>query len=1504
MRMLARIGTALLLFGAPTPAPALMHGDLDPTFDGDGIVTTNFRLDGPGGSAFAMGLQGDGKIISAGTAGGNLALTRHNLDGTLDTMFGSGGRVVVGPSGWVNALALQGDGKIVAAGVTPQGSGEFLVVRFLADGTLDSSFGTGGYVTTAIGSGSDSALAVAIQPDGKIIAAGKSWEPQQVSALVRYHADGSLDASFGTGGIVTTSVGPSSGISDIAVLSDGKIVAAGHTTNGGSDFAVLRYHANGLLDSSFDGDGVAVTEIGTMSSAAYALAVQADGKLVAAGSRDTAENRELALVRYDVDGSLDTSFDGDGIVTTTLPNAEIHAVAMQMDGKIAVAGRSGGVDLDFFLARYNSDGSLDAGFASGGVLDGGSGAMYAVAQQPDGKLVAAGGGAGILVVRCNSDGSFDTSFGGDGQITTGVGMSADSISAVVRQPDGKLVAAGRSGNEAGIARYNVDGSLDESFGDSGVTVTSIGSMVEIAAIALQDDGKIVAVGSVTDDSLTEFVLLRYHPDGTLDPGFGGDGIVTTDPLFGGNNSPATGIAVAPGGKIVLVGSGSSAAGNSDFVIARYNPDGSLDSTFDDDGIVATDINANSLDYAGNVVLQANGKILVAGGSLVLSTMPYEVRVVVVRYNSDGSLDSTFDGDGISQATAGGLQNLGFAKMALQSDGKIIVTGEAFDGSAYDFSLVRFNANGGVDTTFGSDGIVVTDLGGQQEFARAAIVQGDDKIVAARYTIDGTSQALAVVRYTANGTLDASFADNGVLTIPSAAAINALALQPDGYLIAAGSGLTVSFDFLLTRIFVTECGNAVIDAGEQCDLGLSTGATGACCAPSCLHRPSSYACRPAASACDLAEQCTGASPICPANAFAPSGTACDSDVCSTDACNGAGTCVVAPTNPGVVCRAAAGGCDTPEHCNGTSSQCPANAMAPGGTLCRAAAGVCDVAEVCTGVDAACPPNQFSTAVCRVAAGVCDVAEWCDGGSSGCPANGFAPSGTTCRAAANECDVPEACSGNQPTCPADQSVPDGTACAPDGDACTPDQCSGGVCTHADSDGDAIGDLCDNCAAVVNADQHDADCDAPSYFASGACAGNPPASRAGCCDGGDLCDPCPAQRNNANCDPQATAAGTIGAAGGTLSTPDGAAQLVVPAGALPIDTSISATSNGPATSFNIDRGTTNVVSFSMRPEGIQFAAPVTITFKWDDRDNDGIVDRGTCVGGGDGGQSCDTDADCGSGDCTVGGGPDEAALVLKRNGDRFSAAGFGTSAYRCDDHLAGACATASADCSDPPGAGQASVARCCNRAANTWTFQTCSFSEFFLGLTSGDLVPGKGDPATDCMAEWSIRNPLNEPWLDRRGVTNFKQECTDGDPTCDFDGSTNGVCALDVAVCLNLTDVRLVDPDTGLTACTPGSVATWQIKKPFPDSIKPYESANALAMRDAVAALTPHTISGPHQDVVTFNAAVTTGETCTSAVRVNVPLRAPGKRGKAVFKMQSRSGATKDTDKLVLRCLPALP
>ncbi len=247
-------------------------------------MTTDF-----GGTdiANAVVLQSDGKIVAVGQDSSDFALARYNADGSLDSSFGTGGKVTTDFGGSDAALAavLQPDGKIVAVGTS---AADFALARYNTDGSLDTSFGTGGKVTTDFG-GTDQAWAAVLQPDGKIVAAGLASAD---FALARYNTNGSLDTSFGTGGKVTTSFEGSDQARAVVLQPDGKIVAVGW--DNGVEFALARYNTDGLLDSSFGTGGKVTTDFGG-SDAALAAVLQSDGKIVAVGFANTTD---FALARY------------------------------------------------------------------------------------------------------------------------------------------------------------------------------------------------------------------------------------------------------------------------------------------------------------------------------------------------------------------------------------------------------------------------------------------------------------------------------------------------------------------------------------------------------------------------------------------------------------------------------------------------------------------------------------------------------------------------------------------------------------------------------------------------------------------------------------------------------------------------------------------------------------------------------------------------------------------------------------------------------------------------------------------------------------------------------------------------------------------------------------------------------------------------------------------------------------------------------------------------------
>jgi len=400
---------------------------------------------------------------------------------------------------------------------------------YAAAGDLDTSFGTGGMVTTAIGTIGGYGEAVAIDDSGKIVVAGPSYNGSDYDydfAVVRYLSDGSLDSSFGTGGKVTTAIGGDGSGYAVAIDGSGKIVVAGWSHNGSNyDVAVVRYLSNGSLDLSFDGDGKVTTAIGSGDDRSYAVAIDDHGKIVVAGQSHNGSNDDIAVVRYLSDGSLDTSFGTGGKVTTDIGSAADYgyAVAIDNSGKIVVAGLSHNrSNYDFAVVRYNSDGSLDLSFDSDGMVTtdiGSDDEGYAVAIDDSGKIVVAGqsrngSSEDFAVVRYLSDGSLDLSFDSDGKVTTAIGTGHDYGRAVAIDGSGKIVVAGFSGSnrDFAVVRYNSDGSLDLSFGTGGKVTTAIGSGNDYGrAVAIDDSGKIVVAGhSQNNDGNYDFAVVRYE----------------------------------------------------------------------------------------------------------------------------------------------------------------------------------------------------------------------------------------------------------------------------------------------------------------------------------------------------------------------------------------------------------------------------------------------------------------------------------------------------------------------------------------------------------------------------------------------------------------------------------------------------------------------------------------------------------------------------------------------------------------------------------------------------------------------------------------------------------------------------------------------------------------------------------------------------------------------------------------------------------------------------------
>jgi uncharacterized delta-60 repeat protein len=429
----------------------------------------------------------------------------------------------------------------------------------------------------------------------------------------------------------------------VTVQPDGKVVVAGSSqSNGAYGFAVVRYNCDGSLDTTFNGTGQALPHFGA-NDWAWTTTVQPDGRLLIGGTTGASS----VLIRYNQDGSPDTSFAGTGQLVTDAVNFG-ESLALGSDGRFVVAGLAYTSSFDFALARYNSNGTAD------------------------------------------------TSFNGTGGVVTDFSSGSDFARAVAVQVDGKIVALGQ--RDMGgtfntfleLARYNPDGSLDTSFDGSGQLLTDVhATSFTGGGLAIQSDGKILVAGESYANGIfdTDFSLVRLNSDGSLDSSFGVGGTVATD-MGADRQDMASRVIVQPDGKILVAGS-TDVDGTWNFALVRYNPDGSLDTTFNGTGKVSTDIGNHSIDYAYGLSLQPDGKIVVAGTSDAHGSYDF----AVVRYNADGSLDTTFGGSNLYQYVPGGAPILLSDQIAIYDTVLAHLNGGAGNYAGASMTLSR---NGGAD----------------------------------------------------------------------------------------------------------------------------------------------------------------------------------------------------------------------------------------------------------------------------------------------------------------------------------------------------------------------------------------------------------------------------------------------------------------------------------------------------------------------------------------------------------------------------------------------------------------------------------------------------------------------------------------------------------------------------------------------------------------------------------------------------------------------------------------
>jgi uncharacterized delta-60 repeat protein len=515
-----------------------------------------------------------------------------------------------------------------------------------------------------------------------------------------------------------------------------------------------------------------------------------------------------------------TVLDGANLAAYGSQLADIGS-ALTLTGDILLYGcnvAQGNMGLQLITSLAQASGADVAASvnATGAAALGGDGVLEQSSGSVEAASLLVNDLTGLLAVNVPS-----AFVAGGGRVTTDFVGGWDLGTSVILQTDGKILVAGIGSDGFALARYNANGSLDTSFDTDGkLTTDFFGSEDRGNSITLQTDGKILVAGYARNGNNNfDFALARYNANGSLDTSFDTDGKLTTD--FFGHSDECNSITLQTDGKILLAGLAENSSGSIDFALARYNVNGSLDTSFDTDGKLTTDFFGN-WDYGNSITLQTNGKILVAGFAINNSSISTSglVDFALARYNANGSLDTSFDTDGKLTTDFFEWSDGAFEygnSIALQTDSKILVAGYARNGSSNieinDFALARYNANGSLDTSFDTDGKLVTDFFGHSDECNSITLQTDGKILVAgvAFSVDSNSSGdfslssgdFALARYNANGSLDTSFDTDGKLTTDFFGKKdegNSITLQTDGKILVAGLATASNIDdrFALAR----------------------------------------------------------------------------------------------------------------------------------------------------------------------------------------------------------------------------------------------------------------------------------------------------------------------------------------------------------------------------------------------------------------------------------------------------------------------------------------------------------------------------------------------------------------------------------------------------------------------------------------------------------------------------------------------------------------------------------
>jgi uncharacterized delta-60 repeat protein len=660
---------------------------------------------------------------------------------------------------------------VVVGQTYSQSQYDMAVARLTVAGALDSSFDGDGMQTITFGTSNDQAFGVAIDSLNRIVVAGATYNGSDYDfAIARLTVAGALDSSFDGDGKQTIAFGTSedSGFG-VRIDSLGRIVVSGQTYIGSSsDFAIARLTTAGALDTSFDGDGKQTVSFGSTNDYGYGVTLDSLGRIVVDGFTSDGSQFNFAVARLTTTGALDTSFDGDGRQTIAFGLNIIQPIEVAVDSLnrvVVIDSTNNGSSFVFAIARLTSAGALDASFDGDGkqtVAFGTSDDEAAgVKVDSSDRVVVAGyarigPSADLALARLTTAGALDTTFDGDGKQTLGLTQSLAHGRAVAVDGLGRTVVAGYLNNnvtdEFAVARYTPAGVLDSTFGGSGIVTFSFGMNYDSAfSVAIDSLNRIVVAGNTNNGNDDNFAVARLTAAGALDTSFDGDGRQTID--FGGNHDDAYGVAIDSQDRVVVAGSTYNGT-EYDFAVARLTTAGALDSTFDGDGKQIVDFFLSD-DIAYGVAVDSLDRVVLGG-----DTGP-NYDFAVARLTTSGELDTSFNGGGEQTIDFGSSDEHAYG-VAVDSLGRVVLGGSTDGGS--DFAVARLTTSGALDNSFDGDGRQSIDFGSAFDTGNAVDIDSQNRIVVAGNTFNGSDYDFAIARLTTGGALDSSFDSDGKQTI--------------------------------------------------------------------------------------------------------------------------------------------------------------------------------------------------------------------------------------------------------------------------------------------------------------------------------------------------------------------------------------------------------------------------------------------------------------------------------------------------------------------------------------------------------------------------------------------------------------------------------------------------------------------------------------------------------------------------------------------------------------------